>query len=349
MRLKVLAACKLALAIPFLCPVSAHALSVGELVSPILDDFFPADAFQQWTNDYFSKVDRAGRLELASRFPGIFKIHFVCQFVAAGKEAVAIIPGDWIDAPSGGTLNCPDGESVAVAPKSKLQLQQIAGGPTFFLESGSALIHFGPAKFTLRMREGFFYVEGKGSRHQLEMTTDGSKETIRCNAGNISGRLSVEESTDRLTLESFLCRMEFVFKDGSSRFLYAGESVSLLNFRLLRRSFWPPQPVSKPPEGMAGFNLVLHPRAAPDGNKLEWIIFKPAPSSLRCVLYAQKAENGKAEEVVRLESSSIQGELLVPPAFAKAFLSLVCEGEAFMIASPRANFAPVPWNISIGR
>ncbi|MGZ3703058.1 MAG: hypothetical protein ACXWSD_14845, partial [Bdellovibrionota bacterium] len=195
---------------------------------------------EPWEKVLQSQLDLSDReqiLQLATFLPKLFGLRFVCQFTSTDKsqKPAPVIPGEWVTAPAGGDLHCPDHLDVTVEKGAKLRVRQTMNGlPLFFLESGDVHLHFGRDSLFVETPAFAMALAGVGKTQQLTLSVDPQKSTFDCTQGALAATFEgKEDATGSRKLLSRQCRIEVTLPPNPQpHYILGNDSVDAENLTL---------------------------------------------------------------------------------------------------------------------
>jgi|GEM_PF-5785818 len=278
------------------------------------------------------------RMQLAQYLPGVFPLHFLCQFKGETKPPFTVIPGNWVDAEEAGELHCPGLLDASLEKQSRLRVNQYGKLAALLLEKGRVTVKPTAEPFFLETKSIRLGIANAGKLLQMSALASDSSETIGCNRGAALAELEFDFPVpQKQYLFAHACRVELQrTKNETTHYLSSQDLVEVQNLALPRRT-WPSlrNKVSNPflmnPVIPLSISFLVKPGAKPLG---QWAFPPALLTNASCTVYSQTEEGKPAKEAAKFESKELQqGEIELDAQFAGSFLSLVCEDAAGTFAS----------------
>lgn len=289
-----------------------------------------------------SSLEKEQKLLLSQYLPGIFPIHFLCQFKGLNKDPITVFPGDWIDTVDAGELNCPGLLAASVDGQSRIRVNQYGKRVGVLLEKGRITMRPTSEPFFLETTSLRLGAVATGKATQLGALASDTSQSIGCIRGSVLAELEAadEASGQKQFLFSHACRAEIKPVESEiTYYLNSQDLVEAQNLSLSRRAWpnpetLPANPFINSPVVPQSVSLLIKPATTPD-TKLQahWSIPPNLLTAPGCTVYAQTEEGKAAKEVSRFEAKELQGDFTLDAAYAGKFLALVCEDTASTFAS----------------
>jgi hypothetical protein len=277
---------------------------------------------------------------LALYLPGIFPLHFLCQFTPSKGKSATVLPGEWVSAPAGGLLSCPGEYEINLASGTRLRVRQYGTLPAFHLAVGQAMVSSGANDYFLSTPGFSGGLRSHGKRLHISLSAKPEENVFDCVQGNVtvSLRTDLVQNSKNLFVNRF-CRSEVLTGDSAKvRTLFPGDRAYISNLTIIRK-YWPAVantelPALSPDQG--GLTPILLTAAA--GGKVSWQL----PSDLLnagCALYSQKSDFSPLVEVEKVKGSTT-GDAQLNKNALPSFASLQCESAAGTIFSNLVTVIP---------
>jgi hypothetical protein len=272
----------------------------------------------------YDVTSRESILSLATNFPALFPIRFLCGFTAPKAKLVAVLPGEWINAPEGGTLECPGGYSVLLEKGTRMRVRQADSLPDFTLASGSIGVTSGAADYFFSLPGFSGGLRGQTKYQNIIYSAKPLESLLACTEGlaTVSIRSSNQPNVKSL-LSSRACRLDVYFgQKGEARHLFPVDNVHVENLGISRIS-WPyisPSPQLNRVLLSSKF-IHLELKAQP-GGALSWQL-PPSLLNADCTVISQKSDFAPLIELAKLKGTAM-GEAQVDPANIPGFAALLC-------------------------
>ena len=291
-------------------------------------------------SDVFDLSSRESIQAMATYFPALSPVRFLCQFTPAKTKPNAVLPGEWINAPAGGKLKCPGDYEVTLANETRMRVRQAGSLPEFALGAGQMEVNSGASDFFFSVPGMSGGMRGHAKHQRILFTTDSQESVLGCLGGNST--VSVRRtgpSKAKVLLASRSCRMEVYSGLGNqARYVFPFDHVYFENLGVPRRS-WPqtPMPTLTPLTPEKGEFIGL-PLKAASGGKVGWQL-PPSLTNADCTLFSQKTDFAPLVEVAKTKGAPT-GEATVPAANLPGLAKLACEKDNFLALSSLIPLLP---------
>lgn len=297
--------------------------------------------------NYINASERDQILKLAGYFPRLYAFRFICQFRGPGANPapVTVLPGEWVDAPDGGTLHCPDHYRVEIDKLTRLRVQQFGSVPNFLVERGQIRVNFGTDPLFVETSGFSAATIGALSTPQRLIVSESAKEhALGCDLGATVMNLTEKKGADGVSsLFAHNCQLE-VAPDGGAvhRFLFSGDDVMIPNL-MTPRQFWP-RPTGKANTSFKPEPMSIDLQVILNGTETavaHWTINGFVPN-IPCSFYLQKSELETPVELNKVPTPYIgTGNQELNKEFGQGYLSMRCLFGESVITSNAAHI-PTP-------